>query len=348
MRTLFFFLSLLTTSILFGQKKVIDHTAYNGWKKNENQLVSPNGKFVSFEINPHRGDGFLYIYHVESGKTDSIPRGKGAQFSMNSDYIAFRILPGFDTLRNCELNKVDKKKWPKDSLGIYLLTSDSLIKIPLLKSFSVGEDNNLLSYIVDENVIKSDQNASKKGKKKCFSAKKEKKAPNVKSDGKVLTLLDPLSGKKEQFKNVVDYSLSKSGSDLCFVEHQKVKLDSNQVFLKYFPSTEAMAISRKFTSISSLTFDHSGKHIAYLASNDTTDAKAYGLYLYSLETKTTRTLDTSDLRIGAGNTVTDNFELLFTKDGSYLFFGVDERPEAVKKDTLLEKEKVELDIWHYA
>lgn len=175
MRTLFFFLSLLTTGLLFGQKKVIDHTAYNGWKKNENQLVSPNGKFVSFEINPHRGDGFLYIYHVESGKTDSIPRGKGAQFSMNSDYIAFRILPGFDTLRNCELNKVDKKKWPKDSLGIYLLATDSLIKIPLLKSFSVGEDNNLLSYILDENVIKTDGNASKKSKKKCFLAKKRKK-----------------------------------------------------------------------------------------------------------------------------------------------------------------------------
>ncbi len=348
MRYSLLLLSLLFTGLLYGQKKIIDHTVYNGWKKNENQLVSPNGKYVSFEINPHRGDGYLYIYNVDSGKTDSIPRGKGAQFSMKSDYIAFRILPGFDTLRNCELNKVDKKKWPKDSLGIYLLASDSLIKIPLLKSFSVGEEHNLLSYILDENVIKNDKNTSKKSKKKCFLAKKKKKEPNIKSDGKVLTVLDPISGKKEQFKNVVDYALAKSGTDLCLVEHQKVKQDSNQVLLKHFPSVEAHAISKKYTSITSLTFDHSGKNIAYLASNDTTDAKSYGLYIYSLETKTTRLVDTSDVRIGNGNSVTENFDLLFTKDGNYLFFGVDERPEVEKKDTLLEKEKVELDIWHYA
>jgi hypothetical protein len=348
MRYSLLLLSFLFTGLLFGQKKIIDHTAYNGWKKNENQLVSPNGKYVSFEINPHRGDGFLYIYNVDSGKMDSIPRGKGAQFSMNSDYIAFRILPGFDTLRNCELNKVDKKKWPKDSLGIYLLASDSLIKIPLLKSFSVGEDHNLLSYIVDENVIKNDDNTAKKTKKKCFLAKKEKKAPAIKSDGKLLTVLNPLSSRTDQFINVTDYVISQKGDNLCFIRHQKMKLDSNQLFLRQFPSMDLNPISKKYTSITSLTFDHSGKNIAYLASNDTTDAKAYGLYIYSLETKTTRSVDTSDARIGGGNSVTENFDLLFTKDGNYLFFGVDERPVVVKKDTLLDKEKVEVDIWHYA
>ena len=55
MRYSLLLLSLLFTGLLFGQKKIIDHTAYNGWKKNENQLVSSNGKYVSFEINPHRG-----------------------------------------------------------------------------------------------------------------------------------------------------------------------------------------------------------------------------------------------------------------------------------------------------
>lgn len=173
MRSLLLVYLFFSFTICYGQKKVIDHTAYNDWKKNENQIVSNNGQFISYEISPLRGDGYLFLYNTETGHLDSFPRGKEAKFSFESNYFVFKITPGFDTLRNCELNDVDKKKWPKDSLGILILASDSLRKIPLLKSFTVETENNWMSYLQDKNEF--DKLIEKKKKKK----KEKKRALNI-------------------------------------------------------------------------------------------------------------------------------------------------------------------------
>ena len=130
MKNFLLLIGILTSFITFSQKKVIDHTVYNSWKKLEGQIISNDGNFVAYTIKPHRGDGYLYIFNNKTAKLDSFPRGYKQQFSGNSNFLVFQVTAGFDTLRKCELNKVDKEKWPKDSLGIYLLESDSLIKIP--------------------------------------------------------------------------------------------------------------------------------------------------------------------------------------------------------------------------
>ena len=152
----------LSISFVFSQKKIIDPSVYNDWKKNEAQILSNNGQYVAYEINPHKGDGWLFLHQISTGITDSFPRGKEAKFSFDGDYLTFKITPGFDTLRNCELKKIDKKKWPKDTLGIYILSTDSLLKIPMLKSFSVGEENNWMSYTLDENTLKAEKKAADK------------------------------------------------------------------------------------------------------------------------------------------------------------------------------------------
>jgi len=111
---------LFSTSLTsFSQKKIIDHTVYNDWKRTEKQQLSSNGNWVTYETIPARGDGYLYIYNVKNQKLDSFYRAKDAKIAWDESFIAFKVTPGFDTLRNCELNKVDKKKWPKDSLFIF-------------------------------------------------------------------------------------------------------------------------------------------------------------------------------------------------------------------------------------
>ena len=92
----------------FGQIKQIDYHAYDGWKKLEKQQVSATGLWISYEINPLKGDGYLYFYNQKSSKLDSIKRGKDASISLQEDVIAYRLTPGFDTLRTSELKKLDK------------------------------------------------------------------------------------------------------------------------------------------------------------------------------------------------------------------------------------------------
>src|SRR5690606_24873731 len=105
----------------FGQKKVIDHTAYDEWKTLKNEQISPSGKYITYEIQPLKGDTYLYWYNTETNTLDSVNRAKNASFSKDETYLIYTIEAGYDTLRKVELDKVDKKKWPKDSLAIYNL-----------------------------------------------------------------------------------------------------------------------------------------------------------------------------------------------------------------------------------
>jgi len=365
---------LILFSQVFAQKKTIEPSDYNGWKKNENQLISNNGQFVSYEINPHRGDGFLYLYNVSTAELDSFPRGKEATFSFESNYLAFKITPGFDTLRNCELKKVDKKKWPKDSLGIYIFSKDTLIKVPLLKSFEVGEKNNWLTYTIDENELPKTKSDSKKKKKKVqdfnkvdrfileqnnsisdnFSGdadkkKKKKKSEEIcyKSDGKVLTITNPISGKEYSYKDVSENVLSEKGRYLAFTEHKKEKIDSFQLMILDFSLGSVTPILPKYTSIKSVTFNSDESFLAFHTSADTSKIKLYSLNLIELSSKiNTRIVDTTNF-IPIDDAVSENRSPIFTEDGRFLFFGVAKRPVKEELDTLLESEKVKLDIWHY-
>lgn len=356
-------LFVVSITFVFSQKKIIDPSVYNDWKKNEAQIISNDGQYVAYEINPHKGDGWLFLHQISTGITDSFPRGKEAKFSFNGDYLTFKITPGFDTLRNCELQKVDKKKWPKDTLGIYILSSDSLLKIPMLKSFSVGEENNWMSYTLDENTLKSEKKAAdkkeekNKKKKKCCALNSSKNAkkgkekaaekPSYTSDGKVLTLLQPIVKKEYTFKDVTDYVLSENGKQLAFVEHKKEKSDSFQLQLVSMEDGKRTPILAKQQAIKSLVFDKSGQNLAFLASQDSSKVKVFGLNVYALNSNKNTLIDTTHLSIPKEDAVSENKEPRFTEDGRFLYFGVTERPKNEEKDSLLDSEKVRLDIWHY-
>ena len=117
-------LLLFSTLPSFGQLKQIDHQAYGVWKRLEKQKSSRTGSWISYEINPLKGDGYLYFYNQVSAKLDSIQRGKDASISFQEDFIAYKLTPGYDTLRSYELKKLDKKKWPKDTICIFLAAKD--------------------------------------------------------------------------------------------------------------------------------------------------------------------------------------------------------------------------------
>ena len=192
------FFTFLFSFGLNAQKKIIDDTSYFEWKRTDKQQFSSKGNFVTYEKTPLKGDGYLFIYNSKTQKLDSIFRGKDAKIAFDESFIAFKVTPGFDTLRRCELNKVDKKKWPKDSLFIYLSQNDSLLKIAKLKSYSIGEKGSNLAYLTEGNELKNK-------KKKIIICKKLKK-PEPKSDGNVLTFFNTRQGNTNQTKNVTEFS----------------------------------------------------------------------------------------------------------------------------------------------
>jgi dipeptidyl aminopeptidase/acylaminoacyl peptidase len=333
-----------------SQKKVIDHTVYDSWKKIENAIVSNDGRFVAYEITPHKGDGFLYIYHVESGRLDSIFRAKEPKFSPTSDMLAFRITPEFDTLRKVELEKVDKKKWPKDSLGIYVFAKDTLLRIPKIKTYKFNDSERYLFFTVDENKLPEAPKAPEPKKKKK-EKKKKKNSPEVKpveykSDGTVLTLFDPADLGTTKFKDVVDYSLAEKSSSFAFVTHKKEKEDSFYLHI-YKDRSTLVSEFPGMKSYRQLNFSENGEQLAFMQSMDTNKVKQFDLYLYNLSSKEMKQIAKESVDLVAGKGVSEHYKPLFSLDGRFLFFGVADSVKPEPKDTLLESEKAKVDIWHY-
>ncbi len=342
----------LSVASTFGQKKIIDHQAFDGWKTLKNEQISPSGKYITYEIQPHKGDTYLYWYNTETGILDSVLRAKNASFSEKEDYLIYIIEAGYDTLRKVELDKIDKKKWPKDSLAVYSLSKGETEKIAHVKTHKVGEKHPWLSYLEHDNVIKEDKKAdeskaSKKKKKKKVKKGKEdpKKEKEPKSDGKVLRLWNLEDGKKYAFKNVTDYSVSEKGEVLTYVQHAN---DTCTVHVLNLKTDKSSVIDRKFTGVDGITYDKAAKRMVFLGAQDTTKTKVYELFLYDLENNRLSCLiDTTSETIPKEWTVVKNRKPRFSDVHNQLYFGVFDIPVQEPKDTLTESEKPKFDLWHY-
>ena len=346
MKILLTLLSLLFISSAFSQKKVIDHTAYDGWNTLKMEQISNDGNYICYEITPHKGDGYLYIYDVKSGGLDSIPRATRASFSGNSNFLAFKITPGYDTLRNCELEKVDKKKWPKDSMGIYILASDSLIKFDRIASFQVNDESDWITFMSEENDLKMvDTSKKKKRKKRC----KKKREPEYTSTGNLLTIFNPISGNRMEYKDVKSYEVSKNANQIAYTTHRKVKSDSISLsVISTSAINENWTSSEKYTDLTKMSFDEKEEELVFLSSTDTSKVKVHKMEVFVLGLNECFTVvDTTEAFLIEGHTVSTNYSPRFTKDGSKIYFGSAERPVEEPKDTLIESEKVKLDLWHY-
>ena len=345
MKKLLFCYILLSVSISWGQNKIIDHKAYPEWKRLEKQQFSQNDSWITYEINPLVGDGYLHWYEIATDKHDSLKRAKDAQLDPNGQFIAWKVVPGFDTLRNCELNKVDKKKWPKDSLYIYLTGRDSLIKISKLKSFNVCEDASVMAYL-SEVSPKPAPEVKKTWLQKHGFKKEEKPTEKPKSDGHQLTVWTTTNTWKQT--NVTKYSLPKNGKYIAVVTQQKLKNDSSQVRIYEVATQTLIKEFDRNTACEAPVWNEDGTRLAFFASLDTNKVKQFELNVYDLVSNKTWVFgDTLTRDFDSLKGISENRTPIFTQDKRFLFFGVADRVKPEAKDSLLESEKVRVDIWHY-
>lgn len=342
----FIFLWIYFPLALFSQKKELDHHAYFLWKKVEKTKVSKDGNWVSYEINPLKGDGFIYWYQVDDGKLDSVFRGKDLQMTDDASLLVWKVTPGFDTLRLCELKKIDKKKWPKDSLFILNTSTKELDKIPELKGFQISSKGNVLVYVLDKNEILKTPPISEK-KCKIFKTKDESTPPKeIKSDGTQMCIRfrDSLLYKTNY---VTDYVPSSFGNYTAFTKHRKGKQDTFDLHIFNKENGEIDTLFKNGSSIKNLVWNNNESFFSFMYSNDTTKLKQYNVGIYDLRNKKLSIVgDSSTLKDFKYLGINDLSSQEFYDNIPYLKLVLSERI-VNEKDTLLESEKVKIDIWHY-
>jgi len=342
-----------------NSKKLIDHTVFESWKTIKSQKISEDGKWVSYEIVPGKGDGKLFLYEISTGKLDSFERGYDAKFFDNGNSFAYKLKPKYELTRKAKLDKKKAEEQPKDSLVILNLTGKTIYNYANVKSFETAYESYLWAWQKDK-VKETPPVLSKSQQRKL----KKKKKVDIKADGTDLfiistfqgkpdaknKLLDPTKSIEQKLSHVSEYRISKKGDLLSAVVQRKVdKVDSAYIYVA-FKGDNSLA-KKIFTyqgTIKNLSVDEAGEQITFLGSSDTAKVKVYDLYYWKKDYSTpSLVIDRNNSAMKKGWSVSENKTPFFSENGKRIFFGTNIQPVNEPKDTLLEDEKYKLDLWSY-
>lgn len=153
-------IALLSVSCLFSlfvsaqSKKPLDHSVYDGWEAINERLISNDGHWVAYTVNPQEGDGRLVVSDAAGAHQRSIPRGYNATLTEDNRYCIFKIKPLYQQTRTARIQKKRPDDMPKDSLGILDLAADTMVKIARVKSFNTPDKaGGWLAYSMEKTAV---------------------------------------------------------------------------------------------------------------------------------------------------------------------------------------------------
>jgi len=342
-------LTILVSTSIFAQemkvKKPVDFSVYDGWKTIERKGISNDGKWVSYELTPYKGDGELNILNPEKIEKKVFARGTRAVFSPNSKYVVFKIVPPEEIIRKLKLEKAKKENFPKDSLFIWIFKDDKTLMAENLISFKVPEEkSDWIAYLHEKktNNAYSKENNEKAPKK---TGKKNKDAPEVFD----LVLINPITLVEFRFKDVSEFNFSRNGKLLGFIQINADSTISSKVSLF---DTEKQDINKIFENeglTKNIVLDNNGTQAAFIFSADTSKTKIYSLHFWSSGKSSTSEIiiDRNSLDVPKGWCVSENGNIRFSRDDTKLYFGTAPKPVIETVDSLLDEEKVKVDVWSW-
>lgn len=74
-----------------AQKKPLDHSVYDNWQRIGERMVSPDGHWVVYTVEPQEGDNELIIQSVDGVYKKSVARGYNATITRDSRFVIFKI-----------------------------------------------------------------------------------------------------------------------------------------------------------------------------------------------------------------------------------------------------------------
>ena len=364
MKKLFILIILVCSGvILFGQKKVLDSSVYDHWQSIDKVQLSNNGKWLLYNINVQEGNDLLIVQRTDDAYERQIPRGYDAYFTDDNNAVVFKIKPLFKDIRQAKIKKKKPADMPKDSLGIWMLNKDSVVKMPGLMAYKKPKEQNFLLAAL----FKSEAKATSKREKGKDSLQqivdslefvignmKSKDSATDISKNNNLLLINTKTNEHVSFNNVGDYVFDKSGHHILISETLDLadSINSARVVCYNIVSRKADTLLRGGNQIKNLALSDDGSQAAFLAernANPKALLKEYKLWYYKqgMDSDSAQVLvDTLSPNFPKGNTVSEFAKISFSKSGSRLLFGI--APIRPAKDTsLAEIDKVNLDVWSY-
>ncbi|MGQ9621443.1 MAG: hypothetical protein ACUVTX_10750, partial [Bacteroidales bacterium] len=352
MKIFSFVLVVCVNLLASGQKIPLTHDVYDGWKSLSSSAVSDDGKWITYEINPQQGDGWLYIFNTATKQSDSVFCGFRASFSPESRYIVCMIKPKYAETRKAKVKKLKEDQMPKNNLFIKIPENGKIINVENVKSYSLPESGSQwMAYLLEkkpEDKLKERDDTLKTEKAEKSTAANTKKQPEPK--GTEFVLFNPLTGKEFRYNDITEYVAARNGTTISFLQKipDTTKIDNYKVFQFNTQKETSSIIFEGKGTLQKLACDKSGELLSFMYTSDTSKLKVFDLYLSESGNPAVKVVvSENNPDMPEGWSVSENKDITFSDDRTRLFFGTAPKPEKEPDDTLLAEEKYKVDIWSW-
>ena len=318
--------------VLCSQNKKMTPETWDIWNTIEQVQISPNGEWVSYNLKPGKGDKTLCLYNTKTNTTQKFERSHSAKFDFTNNFIVFKISPHHDSITNLERQKVKKDKMPKDTLGIYSLTKKQFDKIANVKSFKVPEEGGGSVAFQLHKIEKDSTLIKKEGKK----------------NGTKLLVYNDNENIIDTYPYTLDYQWSKYNNQLLVHSTGRDSLQNDSISVIDYNTLEKNLIFNQKGKYYQFKFNEQGDKLAFVLDRDTTKAedRPFELMLWTSSEATKPIADGTSSFLFENAEISHTKSIIFSENDQFIYF--EQKPISPKPDsTLLDSEKVELEIWNY-
>ncbi|HYA48601.1 MAG TPA: hypothetical protein VEG35_02785, partial [Burkholderiales bacterium] len=362
-------------------KKPLAYDAYDGWRSIQGAQLSRDGQWLVYALVPEDGDGELVALNLSTNREFRWPRGKQPVVTADGRFVVFTIAPLKADMDKAKKDKKKPEEQPKSGLGIMDLATGAVTTVDRVKSFKVPEESGIaVAYLMEPPVKKDEEKKdeakkeevkkepeAKPGEPKKEEAKEEKKKEEKKKEpGTDLVVRELATGKETRVAEVVEYAWPKNGAWLAYGVSSKTP-ENDGAFARETATGKAVTLLKGLGNYKGFAFDEKGGQLAFTSDRDDykSEKSASKLYYWVVSAPTAPpaagkaaatskpaapTQEAVELAPAAwkafpsGMAVSENGRLVFSKDGSRLFFGIAPAPKQEPKDA---PEPVKVDIWSW-
>ena len=361
LKTLIIIELLFTSALKAEDKKPLTFENMTSWESIKSRKLSNDAHFVIYETAPLRGDSKTIITSTASLTSDTLHSVSKSKISAAESFIVARLKAPYDSIRQKKIEKVDAKKMPKDSVIIYSLEEHKVaFTFPQVKSYKVSTyEGNYAAILLDKKAFKK-----KKAEKDSTSMNAEGAIPDstlakaaidslphankiAKALGNTLVTYNGTTHDTTVYNSITDYSISKNGASLAFVQAFEDSLDYTEVFFLYTNDDVAISVFKATGEVKSLTLSEDGKQLAFLYSDDTAKMKQYELKYSNDMAQAQVLVDSTTIGMPNDWNVSANGKIWFDKAGSRLYMGTSKMEHPKAKDSIPSDEVPGVDVWSW-
>lgn len=333
MKQFFLFLLIALPALAVSQnKKALDHTAYDEWRRISKSLVSNDGEYVTYSTRTNGyGNEIVHLHEMGGESLLSYERGSNPVFSNNSAHLIFKVSPDYHDFRDLKRKKTKEKDLPSDTLVIYSINGGNIEKLAGLQSFKVPEKwNDYLVYLYAPEIDSTNMKEKKRNKKNGYDLV----VRNLKSQSEVT------------FPYVLDYALAEEGEGIALTTAGNDSTLLPGVYAFDFEKQGFDPVFRSKGEYKQLVWDKKGLQLSFISDTDSTKAlqRDYHLHYYKNDWDSSKTIVKNEIL--SDLMINHDFRNYFSESGQRLFFQTKEYP--VHQDTtLLADEIVNVEVWNY-